>query len=99
VQEAYAAGLLGRKCSDRNRLDLYSIGRRRRLHLPAGERLLESLEGKQGKPRFKPPFRQPLVCSDGDDRQQHAELRFGADDPAQGREVVCGFRRAHSGAR
>lgn len=57
LQEAYAAGLLGKNVLDSGvDLELYS-------HLGAGAyicgeetALLESLEGKKGLPRFKPPF-------------------------------------------
>ena len=57
LQEAYAAGLLGR--------DILGSGVDFDLHTFVGAgayicgeetALLESLEGKQGKPRFKPPF-------------------------------------------
>ena len=47
--------------------------------------LLDSLEGKTGKPRFKPPFPADLrPVRHADHHQQHPELRLGADDPAQG---------------
>jgi NADH-quinone oxidoreductase subunit F len=57
VQEAYAAGLLGKDIlGSAVDFDLYA-------HLGAGAyicgeetALLESLEGKKGQPRFKPPF-------------------------------------------
>ena len=57
LQEAYAAGLLGK--------NIRGIGVDFDLHTFVGAgayicgeetALLESLEGKQGKPRFKPPF-------------------------------------------
>ncbi|MBS0375339.1 MAG: NADH-quinone oxidoreductase subunit NuoF [Proteobacteria bacterium] len=57
LREAYAAGLLGR--------DIFGSGFDFDLHAVAGAgayicgeetALLESLEGKPGKPRFKPPF-------------------------------------------
>src|SRR3954469_4327122 len=57
LQEAYAAGLLGK--------NLLGSGVNFDLHTPVGAgayicgeetALLDSLEGKQGKPRFKPPF-------------------------------------------
>eukprot|EP00899_Mesostigma_viride_P008873 jgi/Mesvir1/17988/Mv09332-RA.1 len=56
-EEAYAAGLLGKNaCGSGYDFDLY-------IHYGAGAyicgeetALLESLEGKQGKPRLKPPF-------------------------------------------
>ncbi|MDB3869308.1 NADH-quinone oxidoreductase subunit NuoF [Candidatus Thioglobus sp.] len=57
LKEAYAAGLLGKNINGSEvSFDLYS-------HLGAGAyivgeetALLESLEGKKGQPRFKPPF-------------------------------------------
>jgi len=57
LEEAYAAGLLGKNISGSGvDFDLYS-------HIGAGAyicgeetALLESLEGKKGQPRFKPPF-------------------------------------------
>ena len=57
LKEAYAAGLLGKNINgSKVSFDLYS-------HLGAGAyivgeetALLESLEGKKGQPRFKPPF-------------------------------------------
>jgi NADH-quinone oxidoreductase subunit F len=57
LKEAYAAGLLGKNINASEvSFDLYS-------HLGAGAyivgeetALLESLEGKKGQPRFKPPF-------------------------------------------
>ncbi|MBK5970130.1 MULTISPECIES: NADH-quinone oxidoreductase subunit NuoF [Thiorhodovibrio] len=57
LEEAYAAGLLGKNVLDSGvDFDLYS-------HLGAGAyicgeetALLESIEGKKGQPRYKPPF-------------------------------------------
>ena len=57
IDEAYEAGLIGKNaCGSGWDFDLY-------LHHGAGAyicgeetALLESLEGKQGRPRFKPPF-------------------------------------------
>ncbi|UCE88756.1 MAG: NADH-quinone oxidoreductase subunit NuoF [Pseudomonadota bacterium] len=57
LQEAYAAGLLGKNIMGSGiDMDIYS-------HLGAGAyicgeetALLESIEGKKGQPRFKPPF-------------------------------------------
>lgn len=57
IDEAYAAGLIGRNACDSGwDFDVY-------LHRGAGAyvcgeetSLIESLEGKQGKPRLKPPF-------------------------------------------
>ena len=61
IEEAYAAGLLGKNAAKSGYdLDLY-------LHRGAGAyicgeetALLESLEGKKGQPRLKPPF--PATC-------------------------------------
>ena len=57
VEEAYAAGLLGKNVQESGiDVDLHTfIGAGAYI---CGEEtaLLESLEGKQGKPRFKPPF-------------------------------------------
>ena len=57
LQEAYAAGLLGKNIRGSGvDVDLYcAVGAGAYI---CGEEtaLLESLEGKQGKPRFKPPF-------------------------------------------
>ena len=57
LQEAYAAGLLGKNLLGSGvDFDLYTaVGAGANI---CGEEtaLLESLEGKQGKPRFKPPF-------------------------------------------
>ena len=61
--------------------------------------LLESLEGKQGKPRFKPPFPAELrPVRQADHDQQHAELCLRADHPAQGRGVVRGAGRRRTPA-
>ena len=57
INEAYAAGLIGKDaCGSGYSFDVY-------LHRGAGAyicgeetALIESLEGKQGKPRLKPPF-------------------------------------------
>merc|ERR1712078_340188 len=61
IQEAYAAGFLGKNaCGSGYDFDIY-------LHRGAGAyicgeetALIESLEGRQGKPRLKPPF--PANC-------------------------------------
>ncbi|KAG2081777.1 NADH-binding subunit of NADH:ubiquinone oxidoreductase [Suillus cothurnatus] len=65
ITEAYKAGLIGKDaCGSGYSFDVY-------LHRGAGAyicgeetALIESLEGKQGKPRLKPPFLQMLACSD-----------------------------------
>ncbi len=80
LEEAYAAGLLGKNILGSGvDFDLHTfIGAGAYI---CGEEtaLLESLEGKPGKPRFKPPFPgqfRPLRQAHHD--QQHAELRLGA---------------------
>jgi NADH-quinone oxidoreductase subunit F len=57
LQEAYAAGLLGRNLQGSGiDFDLYSFVGAGAYICGEETALLESLEGKQGKPRFKPPF-------------------------------------------
>jgi len=52
--------------------------------------LLDSLEGKPGKPRFKPPFPAEFrPVRRAHHHQQHAELRLRADHSAQGSGLVC----------
>ena len=84
LQEAYGAGYLGRNIRGAGvDIDIYAT-------LGAGAyicgeetALLESLEGKPGKPRFKPPFPRtirPLRQADND--QQHGKFLISADHPA-----------------
>jgi NADH-quinone oxidoreductase subunit F len=57
LQEAYAAGLLGKNLLDSGvDFDLYTAVGAGAYICGEETALLESLEGKQGKPRFKPPF-------------------------------------------
>jgi NADH-quinone oxidoreductase subunit F len=57
LQEAYAAGLLGKDIKGSGiDFDLYSFVGAGAYICGEETALLESLEGKQGKPRFKPPF-------------------------------------------
>ncbi|MEY2853566.1 MAG: hypothetical protein RL030_698, partial [Pseudomonadota bacterium] len=57
LKEAYAAGLLGRNLKGSGvDVDLYSAAGAGAYICGEETALLESLEGKQGKPRFKPPF-------------------------------------------
>jgi NADH-quinone oxidoreductase subunit F len=57
LEEAYAAGLLGRNLQGSGiDFDLYSFVGAGAYICGEETALLESLEGKQGKPRFKPPF-------------------------------------------
>jgi NADH-quinone oxidoreductase subunit F len=57
LREAYAAGLLGRNVAGSGvDFDLYAVAGAGAYICGEETALLESLEGKQGKPRFKPPF-------------------------------------------
>ncbi|MFO0336481.1 MAG: NADH-quinone oxidoreductase subunit NuoF, partial [Pseudomonadota bacterium] len=57
LREAYAAGLLGRNVLGSGvDFDLYAVAGAGAYICGEETALLESLEGKQGKPRFKPPF-------------------------------------------
>lgn len=57
LEEAYAAGLLGKKIQGSDiDFDLYTFVGAGAYICGEETALLESLEGKQGKPRFKPPF-------------------------------------------
>ncbi len=57
LKEAYAAGLLGKNLQGSGvDFDLYSYVGAGAYICGEETALLESLEGKQGKPRFKPPF-------------------------------------------
>ncbi len=57
LKEAYAAGLLGSELGSANiDFDLYTFVGAGAYICGEETALLESLEGKQGKPRFKPPF-------------------------------------------
>ena len=96
LKEAYAAGLLGKNMPGSGvDFDLYTFVGAGAYICGEETALLESLEGKQGKPRFKPPFPAELrPVRQADDDQQRAELRVRADDPAQGPGVVRGARAA-----
>jgi NADH-quinone oxidoreductase subunit F len=57
LEEAYAAGLLGRNIKDSGvDFDLYTFVGAGAYICGEETALLDSLEGKQGMPRFKPPF-------------------------------------------
>ena len=57
LEEAYAAGLLGKNIQGSGiDLDLYTFVGAGAYICGEETALIESLEGKQGKPRFKPPF-------------------------------------------
>ena len=98
ILEAREAGLLGEKSEKTNGWD-FDI----HLHRGAGAyicgeetALLESLEGKKGQPRLKPPFRgcRPLWLPDN--REQRRDHRGGAGNPASRRRLVD---RAGAGAQ
>ncbi len=93
LKEAYAAGLLGKNVQGSGiDVDIYNA-------LGAGAyicgeetALMESLEGKKGQPRFKPPFPagfglygKPTTINNTRD------LCVGAGDPAQRRGLVPGL--------
>ena len=84
IQEAYDAGLIGKNaCGSGYDFDVY-------LHRGAGAyicgeetALIESLEGKKGQPRLKPPFPAMVgLYGRPDHRQQCRDDRGGANDPA-----------------
>ena len=90
IDEAYEAGLIGKNaCGSGYDFDVF-------LHRGAGAyicgeetALIESLEGKKGMPRLKPPFpaarRAVWLPVHREQRRKH---RGGADDPAARRGVV-----------
>ena len=90
LKEAYDAGLLGKNIQGSGiDVDIYNA-------LGAGAyicgeetALMESLEGKKGMPRFKPPFPGGLrPLRQADDDQQHGNVCVGAGDFAQRRGMV-----------
>ena len=87
VKEAYEAGLLGKNIKGSGiDFDLYTFVGAGAYICGEETALLESLEGKQGKPRFKPPFPAELrPLRQADDDQQHAEPRERAGDHSQRR--------------
>ena len=96
VREAYADGLLGESaCGSGWKFDVY-------VHRGAGAyicgeetALLESLEGKKGMPRMKPPFPAGAGLYGCPTTVNNVEIdRRGADHPAPGRGVVRRHRPA-----
>ena len=97
IEEAYDAKLIGKNNVHGWDFDIY-------VHHGAGAyicgeetALLESLEGKKGQPRLKPPFPAnigPLRLPD--DGQQRQFDRGRADDPAPRRRLVLGFGRPNN---
>ena len=87
LQEAYAAGLLGKNLLGSGvDFDLYSFVGAGAYICGEETALLESLEGKQGRPRFKPPFPANFGLYGKPTTINNTQsYRVGADDPAQGR--------------
>ncbi len=95
LEEARAAGLLG----DRILGSPFSF----QLHAAHGfgayicgeeTALLESLEGKKGQPRFKPPFPGKFwAVRQADHHQQHRDLCGRAMDHPQWRSGLSGMRQ------
>lgn len=57
IQEAYAAGLIGRNaCGSGYDFDVFVVRGAGAYICGEETALIESIEGKQGKPRLKPPF-------------------------------------------
>ena len=96
IEEAYAAGLIGKNASGSGwDFDLY-------LHRGAGAyicgeetALLESLEGKKGQPRLKPPFPAGVGLYGCPTTVNNVEIDRGrADHPAPRRRLVRRHRPA-----
>ena len=96
IDEAYEAGLIGKNaCGSGWDFDLY-------LHRGAGAyicgeetALLESLEGKKGMPRLKPPFPAAVGLYGCPTTVNNVEThRRGADHPAARAALVLGARPA-----
>ena len=90
LQEAYAAGLLGKNIArQRRRLRPAHLRRRRRLHLRRGDGAAGVARGQARQAALQaavPGELRRVWCAHHD--QQHAELRLRADHPAQGAGVV-----------
>jgi NADH-quinone oxidoreductase subunit F len=95
LAEAYEAGLLGRNIKGSGvDFDLHTFVGAGAYICGEETALLESLEGKQGKPRFKPPFPANFGLYGKPTTINNTQsLASRADDPAQGREVVRRSRR------
>lgn len=69
INEAYAAGLIGKNaCGSGYDFDVFVMRGAGAYICGEETALIESLEGKQGKPRLKPPFPADvgeLRCTDG----------------------------------
>jgi len=98
LAEAYAAGLLGKNIQGSGiDFDLHAFVGAGAYICGEETALLDSLEGKQGKPRFKPPFPAAMPLRRADDDQQHAELRLGPDYPRKGPQWFAALGPANSG--
>ena len=94
VGEAYAAGLLGKNILGTG-IDLECVVHGGAGAYDCGEEtaLLESLEGKRGQPRIKPPFPATSgLYGVADDRQQRRDAGQRAAHPGARRRVVRGAR-------
>jgi len=98
LAEAYAAGLLGK--------NILGSGVDFDLHMFIGAgayicgeetALLESLEGKPGKPRFKPPFPQTSACSANPPPSTTPRALRRTDHHAQGAAWFAGLGPVNSG--
>ena len=96
LKEAYAAGLLGKNIQGSGvDFDLYTFMGAGAYICGEETALLESLEGKQGRPRFKPPFPANFGLFGKPTTINNAQsLCLGADDPAQGPGLVRRARPA-----
>ena len=100
LKEAYAAGLLGKNIHGSGiDFDLYTFVGAGAYICGEETALLESLEGKQGRPRFKPPFPANYGLYGAPTTINNTQsYRLGPDDPAQGRAVVRRSRRRRTRA-
>ena len=91
IDEAYEAGLIGQECRAGRAMISSCIVHRGAGAYICGEEtaLLESLEGKKGMPRLKPPFPAAVGLYGCPTTVNNVEThRGGADDPAARRRLV-----------
>ena len=95
VKEAYEAGLLGKNILGSGvDFDLFTAVGAGAYICGEETALLDSLEGKQGKPRFKPPFPAAYGLYGAPTTINNTQsYAVGAHDPAQGSGVVREARR------
>ena len=100
VKEAYAAGLLGKNILGSGvDFDLFTAVGAGAYICGEETALLDSLEGKQGKPRFKPPFPAAYGLYGAPTTINNTQsYAVGAHHPAQGRGVVREARRRRTPA-